>query len=756
MAKNVRIGVFLWRSGPSAWSGRVLDDLSDGAAVGRSASAVLGQLKDYLRMLDQRDELWRALPLYEDPELRVVKVQVLPEYPGKKKRSHAVQAIQLRLPCVTGRRSSGAVAVELPVMGLGFSMEDEKGLEDLASHYVRNHLRGETPAQVARWLPPEECRLEEIAFTPKNRADRKERDQWPLLSQVARHAGSAELLRAGRTWERESEVKSLVARLRSDQSSLCVTGGAGCGKTSIILEAARLVERTADSGERRRPRFWLTNAARLLAGMRWLGEWQERLEKVMAELRGLDGVLCVESLRELTTMGGQGSEGSLAAFLLPYLKSGELRMIAEATPAELGAVDRVMPALVDCFSLQRVNSLDEAASDRLLLSAAEWIGKSKRLGIQPAAAREAGRLCRRFQPYAAFPGAPVHLLKETATAVREAGLEIVDAHGLRAEYARLSGLPEHLLDDVKRISSHELREWFQERLMGQEAAVDAVCRALVKFKTGLNDPSRPPAVLLFTGPTGTGKTQLARLMSDWLFPNRPAADRMVRLDMSEYSGHDATRRLLGDEAGEPSDLVKRLRQQPFTVLLLDEVEKASPEVFDILMNVFDEGRLTDAHGRETWFRSAFIILTSNLGVRTTAGLGFGTPQPQGSIDVSAVTAFFRPEFFNRMDRMVVFDPLTPEVVEKIAAAELAALAGREGLLVRSIHLQFSKALIRQVAERGFDPVYGARPLQRRVEEMIVTPLSAWLVTHPEAHHCGLNFDWRGAVVLEVLNPPAPH
>ena len=391
-------------------------------------------------------------------------------------------------------------------------------------------------------------------------------------------------------------MKSLVAKLTNDKNSLCVTGPHGCGKTGIVLEAARLVGRRSKDGGAQQPAFWLTNAARLIAGMRWLGEWQERLELVIEDLRKVDGVLCVESLRELTTVGGHGPEGSLAAFLVPYLRSGELRMVAEATTAELSAIDKVMPALVDCFALQRVEPLDEGASDRLLLAASVWIGKSKRLDIQPAAAREAGRLCRRFQPYAAFPGAPLHLLKEAASASREKGGVAVDSAGLRAEYARLSGLPVHLLDDGERVPPDELHGWFQERLIGQESAVKAVCRALVKFKTGLSDPGRPPAVLLFTGPTGTGKTQLAKLMADWLFPNRPTGERMVRLDMSEYAGHDATRRLLGEEHGEPSDLVKRLRQQPFTVLLLDEVEKASPEVFDILMNVFDEGRLTDAHG----------------------------------------------------------------------------------------------------------------------------------------------------------------
>ena len=145
------------------------------------------------------------------------------------------------------------------------------------------------------------------------------------------------------------------------------------------------------------------------------------------------------------------------------------------------------------------------------------------------------------------------------------------------------------------------------------------------------------------------------------------------------------------------------------------------------------------------------MLTSNLGVRTTGSLGFGKSQPHGSIDVSAVTSFFRPEFFNRMDQMVVFDPLTPLVVEQIAASELAGLAGREGLTTRKIRLTFSTELIEAVAALGFDPVYGARPLQRRVEELVVGPLSLWLVAHPEARECALAFSWRDGVVLETLN-----
>jgi ATP-dependent Clp protease ATP-binding subunit ClpC len=276
-----------------------------------------------------------------------------------------------------------------------------------------------------------------------------------------------------------------------------------------------------------------------------------------------------------------------------------------------------------------------------------------------------------------------------------------------------------------------------------------VCRSLLKFKVGLNDPRRPLATLLFVGPTGTGKTQLAKLLGDYLFPHRKESDRLVRLDMSEYAGYDATRRLLGEPFGQPSDLVKRLRQNPFTVLLLDEVEKAAPEVFDTLMNVFDEGRLTDALGRVTWFRSTVIIMTSNLGTKKGGSLGFGN-EPSGTnarSDPGAVRAFFRPEFFNRLDQVVTFDPLSADNIRAIARREITGVEQREGLQLRGLRLEVTTALFDQICAAGFDPIYGARPLQRKIEELVVTPVAKWLVGHPETRDARLRVDSGGVVAV---------
>ncbi|MEZ0266990.1 MAG: AAA family ATPase, partial [Phycisphaerae bacterium] len=229
-------------------------------------------------------------------------------------------------------------------------------------------------------------------------------------------------------------------------------------------------------------------------------------------------------------------------------------------------------------------------------------------------------------------------------------------------------------------------------------------------------------------------------------PTSPTADRrlptrLVRLDMSEYAGPDAADRFLGTAHGGPPDWIQRVRHQPFCVLLLDEIEKAAPEIFDLLLGVFDEGRLTDPWGRLTWFRSAVIVMTSNLGAgRPTAfGLSRAGAAPPAMYDADAM-GFFRPEFFNRIDAVVTFDPLTEPTVRAITAKELGDIAAREGLDKRGIKLAWTDRLVASLAAVGFDPRYGARPLQRTIEQRVVTPLARYVVDHPEVTSKTLTLD----------------
>jgi ATP-dependent Clp protease ATP-binding subunit ClpC len=254
-------------------------------------------------------------------------------------------------------------------------------------------------------------------------------------------------------------------------------------------------------------------------------------------------------------------------------------------------------------------------------------------------------------------------------------------------------------------------------------------------------------VLLFCGPTGVGKTELARATARYFFGHGEGPERLIRLDMSEYAGFDCGERLLGPPAGQPSDLIQRVRQQPFVVILLDEIEKAGPEVFDVLLSVFDEGRLTDRYGRTTIFRSAVLIMTSNLGAQKQESFGFG--QRAGVPYDAEARAFFRPEFYNRIDAVVTFQPLEAETIHAITRKELTEIASREGLTRAGIRLTWTEPLVAHLAREGFDRRYGARRLQRTLENLVVTPLAQYLLDHPLIRETEVQMDLnvQGQVVF---------
>ena len=219
---------------------------------------------------------------------------------------------------------------------------------------------------------------------------------------------------------------------------------------------------------------------------------------------------------------------------------------------------------------------------------------------------------------------------------------------------------------------------------------------------------------------------------------RKVEDRLVRLDMSEYAGFDAVDRLLGGPDGEPNLLIRRVRQQPFCVLLLDEIEKAAPDVFDVLLGVCDEGRLTDRFGRATVFRSSVILMTSNLGAEQHQVFGLGPGRPPAYTDIAR--RFFRPEFFNRLDGVVTFQPLGSQTIDAITRKELAEIGRREGFVRAGLRLTWSESLVARLAQEGFDARYGARPLQRVLERRVVTSLARFLLGKPQLRSVEIHLD----------------
>jgi ATP-dependent Clp protease ATP-binding subunit ClpC len=422
---------------------------------------------------------------------------------------------------------------------------------------------------------------------------------------------------------------------------------------------------------------------------------------------------------------------------MPYQQRAELRLIAEATPAELDAIRRLLPGLADLFQIITVPPFSRTQAISCLNQIAAAQRQNLKIDVERELIDTVYRLFARFVPYHPFPGKTTAFVADLFDRAARQDRDRISPADAIALFVQQTGVPEIFLRDELPLDIERVVQRLHAEVIGQEGACRAAAGVVTTFKAGLNDPGRPLGVLLFAGPTGVGKTQLAQSLAHFLYGGasdggdiamRPKEQRLVRLDMSEYAGPDAAGRFLGSPDSGPADWIQKIRQQPFTVLLLDEIEKAAPAVFDMLLGVFDEGRLTDPWGRLTHFKSAVIIMTSNLGA--SAGGAFGLSRSAPPIYESEAMGFFRPEFFNRVDAVVTFDPLAPETIRAIAEKELRDLAQREGLMRSKLQLRWTAALVDHLAREGFDARYGARPLQRAIEMLVVTPLSKFLVDHP--------------------------
>ena len=278
----------------------------------------------------------------------------------------------------------------------------------------------------------------------------------------------------------------------------------------------------------------------------------------------------------------------------------------------------------------------------------------------------------------------------------------------------------------------------RERIIGQDGAVDTVTRAIQRNRAGLKDPNKPIGTFLFLGPTGVGKTQLAKVLAQYMFDS---PDSIIRIDMSEYMEKHAVSRLIGAPPGyvgynEGGQLSERVRRKPYSVVLLDEIEKAHPDIFNLLLQVLDEGRLTDSNGRHIDFRNTVLILTSNIGTKELKefgkGLGFSNVSKRDTVANSrmiiekAIKKAFTPEFLNRLDEQILFNPLTREDIEKIIDIELKELYER--VSQAGFTLKLSKKMKKFVADAGFDPQYGARPLKRAIQRYIEDPLAEKIIS----------------------------
>lgn len=528
-----------------------------------------------------------------------------------------------------------------------------------------------------------------------------------------------------------------VARERVTESKpghLLVTGPSGVGK-SVFLQ--QLFASVAAS----HALYTLeTSTGIVVAGMKYIGEWQGNLRKlVLATEQPRRVLIYFTDLMNLTSAGvSEGNTENFGSFLKPWLARGDITLVGEATPEQMLHLRR-HPDVTNLFLEVGLEppALDEmpAVVRTVLPELARECGRP--IDVPDPVVERLVELSDLYVAGADFPGKTLALLRRVVKdRMRSPGDRLVlTPDDMIGALAGATGLPRWLLDDSTPMDLARTRAFFGERIIGQADGVKSVVDLITLIKAGLTDPGRPLAALLFVGPTGVGKTETAKALAEFVFGS---PDRLLRFDMSEFKDYDSYQRLIGLPYGreELSEglLTRRVRENPFSVLLLDEFEKAHPNVYDLMLQVFDDGRLTSARGEVVSFRQTIVIMTSNLGAGVASAGSLGilhrpSEAPSTRHVMKAVEEYFRPEFLNRI-QVVQFQALDLHSMQQIARRELDAVLQRSGIRRRELTVDVDEAFLSLLLRHGFTTQYGARPLKRSLEQLLLLPLARKLVSGP--------------------------
>jgi ATP-dependent Clp protease ATP-binding subunit ClpC len=596
---------------------------------------------------------------------------------------------------------------------------------------------------------------------------------------------------------RETEIERIMQILsRRTKNNPVLIGEPGVGKTAVVEGLASRITNGEVPELLKNKQIYTLDLAALVAGSKYRGEFEERLKKVMKEItqRG-DIILFIDELHNL--VGAGAAEGAIdaASILKPALARGELQTIGATTLDEYRKYLERDSALERRFQQIRVDQPTIDETEQILKGLRDRYEQHHRVEITDEALHAAAELADRYISDRFLPDKAIDLIDEAASRMRiksmtsppvyreleeeiettrrdkEAAIEAQEfekAANLRDKERQLTnkkrtleeqwragesgerpaigedeiadivsmwtGIPVFKLTEAETQKLMRMEDELHKRVIGQQPAIEAVSKAIRRSRAGLKDPKRPTGSFIFLGPSGVGKTELARTLAEFLFGDE---DAMVRIDMSEYMEKHSVSRLVGSPPGyigydEGGQLTEAVRRKPYSVLLLDEIEKAHPDVFNILLQILEDGRLTDAQGRTVDFRHAIVIMTSNIGASEIARntpLGFAVTEDDTGISydemknriMGELKRVFRPEFLNRIDEVIVFHKLQKDEIREIV--ELLLRRIRESMAERELSLSLTDDARDLLVEKGWDPAMGARPLRRAIQRYIEDPLA---------------------------------
>ena len=544
---------------------------------------------------------------------------------------------------------------------------------------------------------------------------------------------------------RDMEIARVIEILgRRKKNNPMLIGEPGVGKSAIVEGIALRIASGEISPALAKKRILSLDIASVVAGTKYRGDFEKRLKAIIKEAQSdPDLILFIDEFH--TIVGAGGASGSLDAanMLKPALARGEIQCVGATTMDEFTKIVEKDGALDRRFQKIVVEPTDVAQSIEILRQLKPHYEEFHHITYTDEAVEAAVHLTDRYITDKSLPDKAIDALDEAGSMVRlslakkRGRTDVVDAEDIASVVSKMTGIPVNKVAESEGNRILRMKKRLQGRIIGQDEAIDTVARAIQRNRAGLKDPHRPIGTFLFFGPTGVGKTQLARSLAEYLFDSE---ENMVRIDMSEYMEKFSVSRLIGAPPGyvgyeEGGQLSERVRRKPYCVVLLDEIEKAHPDIFNLLLQVMDEGRLTDSNGRTVDFKNTIVIMTSNVGSREIEeygnGIGFSTAGRNLTADrqnlvAKAVKKAFPPEFINRVDEQVYFNSLSREDLEQIIDIELKDL--RERALESGYKINVTPSAKRFVAEAGYDPAYGARPLKRAITKWIEDPVSEFIIS----------------------------